>query len=189
MHRAGIRGVRINLGTAGNNDPALARQRLRTAIAQIKDRGWHVQIYTSLAVISAIEDQVIASPVPVVFDHFGGAKSELGTGQPGFDALLRLIHNGKAYVKVSGAYRSSTSPDCADVIPLARALIQANPHRVIWGSDWPHPNTVSQGKATEVTPALSIDDGKMLNLLADWAPDAETRKTILVDNPVRLYQF
>jgi predicted TIM-barrel fold metal-dependent hydrolase len=189
MHRIGIRGMRINLGTAGNNDPSVARTRLQEAVAQIGDRGWHVQIYTNLPVIAALERQITASGVPVVFDHFGGAKAELGVSQPGFDALLRLIRSGKAYVKVSGAYRASTERDYADVAPLARALIQANPQRALWGSDWPHPNTVPGHKATEVTPALTIDDGRMLNLFAAWVPDPETRKTILVENPARLYGF
>jgi len=112
--------------------------------------------------------------------------------QPGFSDLVDLVRSGKAYVKISAAYRASThGPDYADVAPYARALIGANADRVLWGSDWPHPNTViSPGrKATDVTPLLQIDDGRLLNQLSIWAPDAAVRKKILVDNPARLYAF
>ena len=79
--------------------------------------------------------------MPVVFDHFGGAKAELGPQQPGFADLVELVRSGKAYVKISGAYRASKlAPDYADIVPFARALIGANPDRVVWGTDWPHPS-------------------------------------------------
>ena len=112
--------------------------------------------------------------------------------QPGFSDLVELVRSGKAYVKISGAYRSSTAaPEYADVAPLARALIAANVERVVWGTDWPHPDaaTVAGRKATDLAPLLQIDDGRVMNQLAVWAPDAAVRKTILVDNPARLYGF
>jgi predicted TIM-barrel fold metal-dependent hydrolase len=152
-------------------------------------RNWHIQIYTTLAVISGIKDLVAASPVPVVFDHFGGAQAALGVDQPGFNDLLALVKSGKAYVKISGAYRSSKlAPDYPDAAPLARALIGANAQRIVWGTDWPHPNSEG-GSVDRVSPLFQIDDGRLLNQLPVWAPDAATRKTILVDNPVRLYNF
>src|SRR6266571_5041254 len=83
MDRAGIRGIRLNLTTGGTNDPAVARRRLETGIDRVKDRNWHVQMYAELAVIAGIKDLVAASPVPVVFDHFGRAQAELGPQQPG----------------------------------------------------------------------------------------------------------
>jgi predicted TIM-barrel fold metal-dependent hydrolase len=149
-------------------------------------------MYTNLAIISSIKDLVETAPMPVVFDHFGGAEAALGVGQPGFADLVELIRSGRAYVKLSGAYRASKrGPDYPDAAPLARALISANPDRVIWGSDWPHPGTppASSRARTEVTPGLQIDDGRLLNLLAVWAPDPMTRRRILVDNPARLYGF
>lgn len=142
--------------------------------------------------IIAITDLVTASPVPIVFDHFGGAEGRLGLRQPGFAELLELVRSGRAYVKISGAYRSSTlAPDYPDVAPLARALIAANPDRVLWGTDWPHPNSASvPGRPpTQVTPFLQIDDGRLLNQLPVWVPDRNIRKKILVDNPVHLYAF
>ena len=192
MARVGVRGIRINLATAGQNDPAVARQRLQSAVARVARRRWHIQIFTTLPVIEAVADAVAASPVPVVFDHFGGAQAALGAAQPGFNALLDLVKSGRAYVKISAAYRASTkAPDYADIAPLATALIAANPRRVLWGSDWPHPDTtrVPGRQPTDVTPLYQIDDGQVLNQLPVWAPDAATRKTILVDNPAELYGF
>jgi predicted TIM-barrel fold metal-dependent hydrolase len=189
MDKAGMRGIRLNLATGGTNDPAVARQRFQAALPRVASRNWHVQIYTNLAVIVGIKDAVMAAPVPVVFDHFGGAQAVLGPMQPGFSDLIDLVRAGKAYVKISGAYRASTqAPDYPDAAPLAKALIAANPERIVWGTDWPHPDS-SGGKPTEVTPLFQIDDGRLLNQLPVWAPDAATRKLILVDNPARLYRF
>jgi predicted TIM-barrel fold metal-dependent hydrolase len=192
MDQAGVRGIRINLATVGIDDPAVGRQRLRAAIERMTGRRWHVQVYASPAMIPAITDLVAASPVPVVFDHFGGAQAELGLEQPGFAELVDLVRSGQAYVKISGAYRaSSRAPDYGDVVPLARALIAANPDRVVWGTDWPHPDARPGpgGKPTDVTPLLQIDDGRLLNQLPVWAPDPAIRQKILVTNPARLYGF
>src|ERR1700692_3421603 len=141
MNQAGIRGIRLNLATGGVNDPAVGRPRFSTAVERVKARGWHVQLFTNLAMISAIKDLVAASPVPVVFDHVGGAQAALGVDQPGFADLVELVKSGKAYVKISGAYRASKNgPDFADATPLAQALIAANSDRIVWGTDWAHPD-------------------------------------------------
>ena len=192
MNKAGFRGIRLNLATGGVNDPTVGRPRFSAAVERVTARGWHVQLFTSLAMISAIKDLVATSPVPVVFDHFGGAQAALGVGQPGFADLLELVKSGKAYVKISGAYRASKlGPDYADATPLAQALIAANADRIVWGTDWPHPDPVTPpGKQiSDVTPLFQIDDGRLLNQLPAWAPDAAIRKKILVDNPAQLYGF
>src|SRR5947207_153682 len=105
MHRAGIRGIRINLATVGQNDPEIGRRRLAAAIERVRSRGWHIQMYTQLPVIAALQREVSSSPVPIVFDHFGGAQAADGVAQPGFDVLLDLARGGRAYVKVSAPYR------------------------------------------------------------------------------------
>ncbi|MBR1267939.1 amidohydrolase family protein [Bradyrhizobium sp. AUGA SZCCT0222] len=192
MGKAGIRGIRLNLATGGVNDPTVGRPRFSAAVERIKARGWHVQLFTSLPMITAIKDLVLASPVPVVFDHFGGAQAALGVGQPGFADLVELVKSGKAHVKISGAYRASkVGPDYADCTPLAQALIAANADRIVWGTDWPHPDSVTPAgkQVTDVTPLFQIDDGRLLNQLPVWTPDAAVRKKILVDNPARLYGF
>jgi predicted TIM-barrel fold metal-dependent hydrolase len=190
MTSAGIRGVRLNLATGGQPDLSAARQRITSAIDRIKDRGWHLQIYTGAALIPGIKDLVLSSPVPVVFDHFGGIQTALGPDQPGFAALVDLLRMGNAYVKISGAYRASTgAPDYPDVAPFAKGLVVANADRVLWGTDWPHPNSARSAHPTEVTPALPIDDGRLFNQFALWVPDPQLRRKILVENPARLYGF
>jgi predicted TIM-barrel fold metal-dependent hydrolase len=192
MERAGIRGIRINLATAGQTDPDMARRRFDNAVQRIGSRKWHIQMYATLPVITAIHSRVVSSPVPVVFDHFGGAQAAGGVGQEGFDGLVELVRTGHAHVKVSAPYRgSSQAPAFADMTPLAAALIRANVERILWGTDWPHPDTrVSPGRSPmDVSPHLSIDDGLAINQLAEWTPDPAVRKRILVDNPAALYSF
>jgi len=192
MARSGVSGLRVNLATGGEIDPVAASKKFQTGISLAKAHGWHVQIYAGLAVIAAVASQLAVAPVTLVLDHFGGADAALGTGQAGFDTLLSLVRSGVAYVKISGAYRASKSaPDYADVVPLAKALVAANPDRIVWGTDWPHPDSTKvAGRAhTDIAPYYPIDDGLLLNQLPIWVPDAAIRQKILVDNPARLYGF
>lgn len=193
LHRAGARGIRLNLEVFGIADPAAASGRLRHALAQLARRPWHIQLFVRSSIIPAIESAVREASLPIVFDHFGGVHAADGLNDAGFQALVRLVRSGKAYVKVSAAYRVSSSgpPDYADVRPFARALIDANSERVLWGSDWPHPDSRRrEGQdVTRITPDLHVDDVAVLNQLAVWAPDASMRRRILVENPARLYGF
>jgi len=192
MHKGGIRGIRVNLEQGGVSDPAVAARLLDEAVARLAGRPWHLQIYARLTLVAALTDKFSAAPVPVVFDHFAGAKAALGVGQPGFDAVVNLVRIGKAYVKISGAYRaSSQAPDYAEVAPFARALIDANADRIVWGTDWPHPDSriLPDRRATDIAPPVPVDDGRLLNLLPEWAPNAAVRKKILVENPARLYGY
>ena len=190
MHRAGIRGIRLNLATVGQSDPLVARRLFQSAVDRVRHLKWHIQMYARLTVIAGIKDLIESSPIPVVFDHFGGAQASLGLTQPGWADLVDLVRSGKAYVKMSAAYRVSTlPPDYPDAAPLARALVAANPDRILWGTDWPHTNSTSSGPATEITPLLPIDDGRLFNQFAGWVPDAALRNRILVENPARLYGF
>jgi predicted TIM-barrel fold metal-dependent hydrolase len=191
MRRAGVRGVRVNLETGGETDPGAARRNLTAAVARVAPLGWHVQVYTRPSVIAELSDELARLPVPVVFDHFGGAPAAEGVGQRGFPELLELVRAGHAYVKVSAAYRSSDhGPAHRDVAPLARALIAANPERILWGTDWPHPQAALPGAEYDrITPFYDIDDGLALNQLRAWARSAAMRRKILVENPARLYDF
>jgi predicted TIM-barrel fold metal-dependent hydrolase len=192
MGKGGIRGIRLNLATAGITDPAAARQRFEGAVMRARDRNWHIQFNTQPSIIEALSVQFLASPVPLVIDHFGGATAARGLQQPGFGALVNLVKSGKAYVKISGSADSvSTQGDLADVAPLAKALVAANPQRILWGTNWPHPgsNAVPGRKPTDLALHVQTDDGKVLNMLPIWVPDAAMRKLILVDNPARLYGF
>src|SRR5262245_34164093 len=186
MGQLGVCGIRLNLSTGGTNDPAEGRRRLQVAIERMKRRNWHVQLATNLNMIAAMKDIIAASPVPVVFDHFGGARPELGVDQRGFSDMVELVRSGKAYVKISVS--AGPRSDYSGFEPLARSLIGANADRIVWGTNWPHPN--AEGGSTErVSPLWQVDDGLVLNQLPRWAPDAAMRKKILVDNPARLYVF
>ncbi|HYT73165.1 MAG TPA: amidohydrolase family protein [Vicinamibacterales bacterium] len=193
LHRGGVRGIRVNLETFGIADPAAASERLRRALAQLAHRPWHIQLFVGSSILPSVESGVLQSALPIVFDHFGGVRAEAGVTDPGFQSLVRMVRSGRAYVKVSGAYRVSASgpPDYADVRPFARALIEANPERVLWGSDWPHPDSRRHEgpDVSAISPNLPVDDVATLNQLAVWAPEASRRRTIIVDNPARLYGF
>lgn len=184
----GIRGVRLNLETAGETDPAASRRILAQTAAQLAGRNWHIQINTRLSIVTALKSDIMGLSMPVIFDHFGGAKAAPGPSQPGFGDLVELVGSGHAYVKISAAYRTSDKkPDFPDTAPLAQALVAANSDRVVWGSNWPHPG---RGPTpTALAPPYPNDDGAVLNLLPTWVGDPAIRKKILVDNPARLYGF
>jgi len=182
----GFKGIRLNLSTAGISDPRVATERFVVAAERVKRRNWHIQLNTTLPVIAAMKDTLAASPVPLVFDHYGNADEERGVGQPGFSDLVNLVKSGKAYVKIS--VTAGPRQNYAYFTPLAQMLIAANVDRIVWGTNWPHPNSVD-GSTTKVNPLWQVDDGLVLNLLPTWAPDAATRKKILVDNAARLYGF
>jgi predicted TIM-barrel fold metal-dependent hydrolase len=191
LHEAGIRGLRINLETSGVADPDIAGRHLAQAAAQAAPLGWHVQLYTDLSVVAALHDAIGNLPVPIVFDHFARAAASKGPAQPGFDALLSLMRRGRAYVKLSAPRRISHLPDHADAGAIACALAEANPERVLWGSDWPHPGARPgiPRHPDIIEPFHPDDDGVALNRLNSWIRDSATVRRILVENPAQLYGF
>jgi len=147
LRRGGVRGFRLNFEQQGTTDPAVAVERFRLASTRAAAMGWHLQVNTRLPIVEAMEEHVLAGPATVVFDHFAQADAARGVDQPGFSSLVRLLKSGRAYVKVSAAYRSSTrAPDYLDVMPLARALIAANP-------------SACSGEATGRTPMVRVARG------------------------------
>jgi hypothetical protein len=147
----------------------------------MRDLNWYLHFYSQPSVIAQLKDHLAQQPLPVVIDHFGGARAVQGLDQPGFDAVVDLVRTGRAYIKISGANRiSQQDPDFPDAAPLAQALVKANPDRVLWGTDWPHLNPAyGRGKPlTEISPPLPIDDGMVLNQLPKWVPDPPTLKKI-----------
>jgi predicted TIM-barrel fold metal-dependent hydrolase len=188
MQAAGIRGVRVNLESYGESDPAVAGRQLQQAAERVAPLGWHVQTYTNLAILAALHDTILALPTTLVVDHFGLPQAARGTAQPGFEQMLALLRSGKVYVKISAPYRISLEPHYPDAAPIARAMIAANPDRVVWGSDWPHPGGARRDPAV-IEPFRPEDDGAALNRLAGWTRNRAELQKILVDNPARLYQF
>jgi predicted TIM-barrel fold metal-dependent hydrolase len=192
MHHGGVRGIRLSLGNQGVTDLAATRRRLKVASDRMKMRtGWSVLISGTPATWDALRADLEAFGAPIVVDHFGEPRVADGVGQPGFAAVLSLVTSGKAYVKLSNADTLTQQADMSDVTPYARALVAANPQRVVWGTAWPHPSAgaVTGRKATDLALHRQVDDGRTMNMLALWVPDAAVRRMILVDNPARLYGF
>jgi predicted TIM-barrel fold metal-dependent hydrolase len=188
MSEAGIVGFRVAFYTK----PFIAASQTKRlgALFDLGERsGWHLDIATPPDVIAALAKQLESCPVPLVLDTFAWAAG--GVKQPGFRAVLALVESGRAYVKLSEPYRiSNKGPNYPDLVPVVRALVAANPDRVLWGSGWPYLSDRAPGKSnTEIAPALPIDSGHLLNLFAAWVPDPATRHKILVENPARLYRF
>jgi len=176
LHRAGFRGARLNLAYKGG--PTL--DDLDKVAELIEPFRWHVQIQVEGRDLAEILPRLRRLPVQFVIDHMGRVPPHLGVMHSGFQSLLALLREGKCWVKLSSAYSISGQPyPHEDVVPFAKALIAAGPGRTVWGSNWPH----SSYKGTPPVDATQLD------LLALWAPDAPTRKRILVDNPAKLYGF
>ncbi|CAN7262166.1 MULTISPECIES: amidohydrolase family protein [unclassified Variovorax] len=179
LDAGGIRGLRLTLHAATG---APTRFDMLLPLAErIAPFGWHLQLHFHAAQIVEHAAVLRQLPCPVVFDHL----ARLPVGGEARDAALavvqELLREGRAWVKLSGAYLNTRTgaPDYADTVDDARALAAIAPDRLVWGSDWPHP-TEEEHKP---------DDARLLDLLAEWVPDAATRRAILVDNPARLYGF
>ncbi|GAA4331287.1 amidohydrolase family protein [Pigmentiphaga soli] len=188
---AGVRGLRINLESAGERDPASAARALQAAAGIARGRGWHVQVYTHPDVLLALRPVVESLPVPLVLDHFGRVDAAGGSSSPGFLLLRDWLRDGRVYVKLSAPRRVARDPDGEDAAALARGLIEANPDRLLWGSDWPHGGAWPGVPRTpdRIEPFHPVDDGAALARLNRWAGAPEVLRRILVDNPARLYGF
>jgi predicted TIM-barrel fold metal-dependent hydrolase len=189
MDGKGVRGIRINLESAGNRDPKAAQTMLRDYAKKVAPLNWHIQIYTVLPVIVQLTGTIADLSVPVVIDHYGMPAGGEGSAQKGMSALYDLVHARKAYVKLSAPYRWSKTKDYADVKSIAQSLIYNARDHMLWASDWPHTQTIPGKKNDEVTPFSNIDDAGYLRQFQSWYPDETTRKMILVDNAAKLYRF
>ena len=147
---------------------------------RLADIGWHLQLHMEAELIADLAPAIKRSAVPVVIDHMGRIDASLGLEQRAFYDLLKLMNDKKIWVKVSGCDRATRQgPPYADAVPFARKLVAEFSDRVVWGTDWPHPNHAGP------TP----DDGELVDILAEIAPTDAARKALLVDNPQRLYRF
>ena len=177
MDALGVRGVRFFSHPRGRNLAPI----LPELAAAVHERGWHVQFYGHPGGIAERADAQLALPNRIVLDHFGTVIAERGLNQPAFQTILRMLDTGRVWVKMSGPMRcSKLDPPYPDMIPFAHALVRHAPERLVWGSDWPHPNMNDQ---------VMPNDGDLLDLMLDWVPDTATRNRILADNPRALYGF
>lgn len=183
LHAAGVRGVRVNVSPvkqpeAGFADKLLPRlERLDARCAEI---GWQLDFLLPGWLTRELMGTLRKLKVDFTLAHMGMFLARDGVNQPGFRQLLDLLRHGggRCWVKLTGVYRMSVAPGFADAAPLARALIEMAPDRIIWGSDYPH-----------LSFADKVGSVELYNLLGQWAPDEATRRRILVENPQRLFGF
>lgn len=185
----GVRGVRLNLVSNGIPDVGAATAQLRETAARVKPLGWHIQIFALPSLLAGIAPVIADLGVDVVIDHMGAGDGKLAAARPGFSDVLALLKAGKAWVKVSGANRVSAAGGAfEDAVPVIRALVEANPARAVWGTDWPHIGPHKAGAPSTVV-YMPHDNLALLRLLGLAVPDAAMRQQVLVDNPARLYGF
>jgi predicted TIM-barrel fold metal-dependent hydrolase len=163
------------------------------ATTRVADHGLVVQVFADMSLLEPLEEIIATASVPIVLDHFAGAKAAEGMKQPGFAALKRLLADGKVWVKLSAPYRASDQvPLYSDLQPLVEAIAAANANRLVWASDWPHTSggrDRANRKPTDIEPFREIHNVLVLQQLAVRIPDPAQRKKILVDNAVSLFRF
>jgi predicted TIM-barrel fold metal-dependent hydrolase len=193
LKAAGVVGFRINLAVQGEDRGAKAVEAVERMTARVAGQDLVVQVFADMPLIEPLEATIAGSATPIVLDHFAGAKAAEGTAQPGFAALARLLADGKVWVKLSAPYRASDqAPDYGDLQPIVAAMVEANPDRLVWASDWPHTGggrDRANRKPTDIEPFREIDDALVLQQLAVWVPDTAIRQKILVDNAATLFRF
>lgn len=177
MHAAGVRGARFSeapgfTGTVGFDELDQMAPRLR-------ELGWHAQVWHVLGLFIPMADRLLRHRVPLVLDHMALLNVAKGISGSSFQALLRLLGDGKVWVKLTAYRLSQQFPDYEDGRPFHEALVAANPDHLLWGSDWPHVHMTRQ----------MPDDGHLVDLFDEWTGGDVLRTRILVDNPARLYGF
>ncbi len=182
LHAAGVRGVRFNIVDVKEGKGMLPLAQLKQMAHRVRPFGWHIELLMHVDEFPELDKALSGFPVDLVFGHLGYVRTEKGTFAPGFQALLRLMQEGRAWVKLTGPYRiSSTGLPHGDTDAFAHALLSTAAQRVVWGTDWPH---VMVNWKTPMP-----NDGHLTDVLLNWIPDVQLRKHVLVDNPAKLYGF
>ncbi len=180
MNEAGVRGIRINLADPGGN-PFGSFDEIGRMADRIKGLGWHMEFLLHVNDFPDLKNTFTSLPVDSVFGHLGYMPTGEGLDHPGFREFLDLLRGGRSWVKLTAPNRITAldRTPYTDVDPFGRALVEAMPERMIWGSDWPHVYFFK----------FIPNDADLLDQLAVWAPEEEGRRKILVDNPAELYGF
>lgn len=180
MHAAGVRGVRVNIVDVKAGAGVLPMAQLTQLAQRVAPLGWHMEFLLHVDEFPELDRALADFPVPTVFGHLGYMAVKKGLDAPGFQALLRLLHSGRSWVKLSGPYRIAQGGlPYAGVAEVAQTLLKTAPAQVVWGSDWPH--VMVKGKMP--------NDGELADLLGAWVADDKLRHQVLVGNPARLYGF
>ncbi|MEM8973877.1 MAG: amidohydrolase family protein [Pseudomonadota bacterium] len=176
----GACGVRVNLADKGGN-PFEDMHAVQQFTERLKDLGWHLEVLVHVDDFEDLRTTMNGMAVDISFGHLGYMKTDKGIDHPGFQDFLNLLRDGKAWAKLTGTYRITTSPFTPydDVTPFAQAIIEANEDRVLWGTDWPHPTYKGN----------MPNDGALFDQLATWAPSEQSRRRILVENAEAFYGF
>jgi len=175
LHAGGVRGVRFNFVKHLGGAPDMAV--FNRVIDRIKGRGWHVVLHVDAPDIIPLSDMIRNLPLPFVIDHMGRVPSAAGVLQLPLRALIELSRRDNCWIKVCGSERISLPPYAA-AVPIAHALVEAAPDRVLWGTDFPHPNASHEA-----------DEADLVDLVPQYAPEVLAQQRLLVDNPARLYGF
>ena len=175
----GARGVRLNTDNKGGMPIALGN--ISELASKIAPFGWHVEFLFPGKEILDLMPVFGALKVPISIGHFAYQAATAGIEAPGFKALVELVRRGNTWVKISGANRVSASdlPPYDDVKPMARALVEAAPDRIMWGTDWPHPNKY----------VVNPNDGDLVDAFGNWITDHALRHKIMVETPAKFYRF
>jgi 2-pyrone-4,6-dicarboxylate lactonase len=181
LHSAGVRGLRCNIVDLASAKGALPIDELRQLAQRIAPLQWHLELLMHVNEFPSLASDLGNLPVDLVFGHLGYVPTRHSTQDSGFQNLLALMREDKAWVKLTGPYRISqhSAPPYSDVQPFADALLCANPARLLWGSDWPH----------VMVKGVMPNDADLCDLMRDWVPDEELREKIWVHNPAQLYGF
>ena len=175
----GARGVRLNTDNKGGMPIELSQ--ISELASKIAPFGWHIEFLFPGKEIPDLMPVFSGLSVPISIGHFAYQPATAGIDAPGFKALVELVRRGNTWVKISGANRVSASdlPPYDDVKPMARALVEAAPDRIMWGTDWPHPNKY----------VANPNDGDLVDAFGDWVTDEAMRRKVMVDTPAAFYRF
>jgi len=178
LHAAGVRGVRINVVDVAEDKGVIPMAPLRRMAERIQPLGWHVEFLMHADEFPQLDRLFADFPVPIVLGHLGYMRTDKGVAHPGFQALLGLMRERRAWVKLTGPYRFAEAPEFAGSTEMVRALTKAVPDRLIWGTDHPH-----------LSFADKVGSIGLYNLLGQWIPDEAVRRKVLADNPAKLFGF
>jgi 2-pyrone-4,6-dicarboxylate lactonase len=176
----GVRGVRLNTDNKGGMP--IEMKAIPELAARIAPFGWHIEfLFPGQEMVELMPTLAAVTAVPISIAHFAYQPATAGVTAPGFQALLELMRRGNTWMKISGANRVSATdlPPYDDVKPMAHALIEAAPGRIMWGTDWPHPNKY----------VVNPNDGDLVDAFGDWVTDDAMRRRIMVDTPAAFYRF
>jgi 2-pyrone-4,6-dicarboxylate lactonase len=179
LDASGVRGVRLNTDNKGGMP--IRMDEIPELAARIRPFGWHLEFLFPGKHIVELMPLFSALQLPMSIAHFAYQPATAGVAAAGFQALLELARRGNTWIKISGANRVSATdlPPYHDVKPMAHALIEAAPERIMWGTDWPHPNKY----------VVNPNDGDLVDAFGDWVTDAAMRRKIMVETPAAFYRF